>query len=181
MDISPGSAVAVDNSTLQMNGITLSVKNAGIGSTQLAADIVLTGEMCIPASHFTSVIAGDWVNGIYTDQFYNGLTTNNVTPLQNDGINFIVWLVPGTYTVEVSAATGPSASILTLTINSTVFAAVDLYNSSGQTPGIKRATGCVITTAMSGAQTMKAEALTKNASSSGYLTSLHFLRFVRTA
>lgn len=98
---------------------------------------------------------------------------------QNDWIEYEVWLAAGTYSMTMIATTDADHGILTIAVNGSTVGTQDHYSASTSTTAKVTTTGMTVST--TGKHTIRLTTATKNASSTGYKSSLGYMHWRRTA
>lgn len=134
--------------------------------------------LIIPRQGHT-VVQGTWAWSFQNTYIYGSLLDNSATHAQNDEITFKVYLMAGTWALDVMYTKSSSFGIMTISIDGSSIGTVDAYAGSTEVNKISEITG--ITVATGGLKTVSIKIATKNASSSSYNCYLGALNFRRTA
>lgn len=182
------SPIVADETTLTKIANTISVKTQGINTAQLVAGaatntivangITGNGNIFIQPALGKTVIQGTWAIGIAATYFLNGNFYNS-SALQNDEVNYPIFLEIGTYSIALAHSKNSDHAIATLSIDAGIVGTIDFYNATDLQGQISTINNIAITTR--GLKTLKIKAATKNGSSTGYLLSLQAIYLWRTA
>ena len=134
------------------------------------------GHITILPWHYSGITQGTWTLLTAAVVMYGYLV--NSTAIQNDQVNYKVFLTAGTYTFSVMHEKSSTRGILTLLIDEISVGTIDFY-AAGQTFQNQSAiTGISVTTA--GVKTLSIKAATKNISSSAYGLVIQSMALFRT-
>lgn len=128
-------------------------------------------------SDYTTIGQGTWVVFVSTTKFLNGCFLSGGT--NGDNVNFKVYLMAGTYTLNYFCFTNANVCISTVAIDGVDKASFDLYSVGAVDNVIKTQAGITVST--SGIKTINVRANSKNVSSSGYQNNFAYMTFYRTA
>lgn len=123
---------------------------------------------------YTNVVAGAWGSGTGGD--YSFIT--NTSGANSDEIEYEMYLLKGTYTLEVMHRTSHNAGTVDIDINGSEAASFDYYAASESYGNTQSQTSITVSTGGLKTITMRIDG--KNASSSGFYTTTQGMIFRRT-
>jgi hypothetical protein len=142
-------------------------------------DLIGEGHITILPWHYSAVIQGTWgfiadAAEIFAFQF------NNSSDVQNDQLDYKIYLATGTYTFSMIGITTTTGAILTLLFDNVSQGTIDLYSGGTVHNVLKTITNIVVATP--GLITLSIKAATRNASNTtGWYLYISSMALFRTA
>lgn len=136
------------------------------------------GHITILPWDYNAVVQGTWVIYVDSTQIMNG-NIQNSTQANGDELNYKVFLVKGTYTLQIVACKISAAPILKFYLDGVEKMAVDLYSAADVQNFVTATTGIAVAT--NSLRTISVKADGKNAGSSAYKIKLSSIALWRTA
>ena len=135
------------------------------------------GHILIFPGRMAYVTQGRWIS--LSNTAYSMYTmVYNASQIQNDQIDYWVWLSKGTYTLSLWQTLG-NMGICTYYLDGSSLGSIDWYSGSASYGYRQEITGILVAT--SGRKVFSIKVTNKNASSSYYYACLHSMAFYRTA
>ena len=148
---------------------------------QVAAGVIpaATGTTVFKLCNTPESSTGTWVTTMDSASFC-GFYYYCSSGLINEKLSFKVALATGTYTIRIGGSIGTAAPILTVKLDGSSIATLDLYAAAPTKAQVVEQTGVSIAPAAA-VQTLELCADSKHASSSDYHTAITYIEFIRTA